>query len=91
MSSLPPKLEHTGRTEFIIVPEGDQAGPYAGIYIKAGQLLTPKAERRLMEMVAGRQRVMGGALATRVIVTSEEQWAFAIGLVVCGFGQRMEL
>jgi hypothetical protein len=75
--------EPTNMLDVIVVPEGDMAGTW----IRADQRLAPRAERRLMEMIAGRQRVIESAKdeGTRmsfgaIKLASKEQWAIAVGL-----------
>lgn len=84
--------EPTDRIDVIVVPEGEMAGTW----VQDSQRLTPHAERRLMEMIAGRQRVIenargaGQSMQFGVIkLANKEEWAKAIGLAFVGLAVRV--
>lgn len=87
-----PEPEPTDRIDVVVVPEG----PMAGTWIRSSQRLTPRAERRLMEMIIGRQRVIEHARSEgtpmsfgTIKLASREEWAKVIGLVVVDMAVRI--
>lgn len=79
-----------------------RSGDMAGIWLRASVPLDPRQSKRMIEMVAGRERLMthenmGYMIHTEsdkmlpIKIATEEQWAHLIGLCVVEQAERLEL
>lgn len=94
MTGLPPT-----KVDAVFVPEGDMRG----VWLRASSPLDPRQSKRMIEMVAGRERVMfhevfactlqdeRASLYTTIRTATEEEWLFLIGMCVVEQAERLEL
>jgi hypothetical protein len=78
------------------VPEETYPGAYWAngvyeVYINPEHKLSRRSERRLFEMVVGRLNVRDMSRPLYPMLITQENWEHAIGLVVCGLGERIAL
>ena len=90
------------KSDAVIVPH---TSPYAGVYVRPGQNLSPRAAQRVAEITAGRARYFANLfnphgsvveyLASNTLggfkIATDDEWAFVIGLAVVGQAERVEL
>lgn len=61
------------------------------VYINPEHELTKRSKRRLFELVVGRLNVRGMSRPLEPMLITQENWEHAIGLVVCGLAERLQL
>jgi hypothetical protein len=61
------------------------------VYINPDNARDFRSLRRVFEMVVGRLNVRGMSRPLEPMLITHENWEHAIGLVVCGLGERIAL
>lgn len=94
---LMPEPHPTDRIDVVIVPNG----PKKGMWVRKDQPMSKRASQRLVEMIAGRKRVMEHAAADpnrtedslpgEIRFATEEEFAYVCGLVVVEQAERITI
>jgi hypothetical protein len=61
------------------------------VYINPEHELNRRSKRRLFELVVERLNVRGMSRPLEPMLITQENWEHAIGLVVCGLAERIQL